>query len=97
MRLALAIDGGFKDTTGGLTVPVNAETARVLDEFALGEVLILPIDRSAGEFGVAPLIGVATDEAGGRVAHFGPGQRLRRRPPCWSPTGAAFGAIRFRR
>jgi hypothetical protein len=76
MRLALAIEGGFRKGEAGLAVAVEPEVARVLAGFVEAEVLILPAGDTAGEMGTACLAGIETDDAGQARARFDPGRPI---------------------
>jgi hypothetical protein len=89
MRLALAIEGGFRRSEAGFAVTVEPEVARVLAQFADAEVLIVPAGDGEGELGTARLVAIETDEAGAPRVRFeagrpigaaGPGSVPRRGP-----------------
>jgi len=76
MRLALAIDGGFRRSEAGFAVAVEREIARALTQFSGAEVLILPAGDTAGDLGTARLVAVDTDDAGQARARFDAGRLI---------------------
>lgn len=76
MRLALAIEGGFRRSEAGFAVTVEREVARVLAQFPGAEVLILPAGDAGGEVGTARLVAVETDEASVGRARFEAGRPI---------------------
>jgi hypothetical protein len=76
MRLALAIEGGFRRSEAGFAVAVEREVARMLAQFSGAEVLILPASDTAGELGAARLVAVETDDGGQARARFNVGRPI---------------------
>jgi len=76
MRLALAIEGGFRRSEAGFAVAVEWEMARILAQFSDAEVLILPAADTAGELGTAHLVAVEADDAGQARARFDTGRPI---------------------
>jgi len=75
MRLALAIEGGFRRSVEGFAVAVEPQVGRVLMEFLEAEVLILP-PGDDGEVGLARLRAVDTGDAGQARAYFDVGRPI---------------------
>jgi hypothetical protein len=76
MRVALAVDGGFREAENGFTVAVEPGVARILAGFSATEVLIAPAAGDAGDVGTASLLAVETDSSGAEIARFAAGRRL---------------------
>lgn len=76
MRLALAIDGGFRRSEAGFAVAVEPDVAHVLSASLQVEVLILPAGDAGGEIGIARLVAVQPDALGPPQAYFDAGRPI---------------------
>ena len=76
MRLALTVEGGFKEVESGFAAALEPAVARILADFHGAELLILPAAGIAGAIGTANLLAVETDSFGAEIARFAAGRVL---------------------